>query len=168
MKRLPGSIAVASLGTIAFIAVFAAVPEHRGLAAHAYVLFVAALAVRALALEIVSMLPAPRRRRGLRRRASAPDLPSELSRLATSLAMSTTWATELYYRVRPALREIAADRLDARRGTSLDGDPEAARSALGEQAWALLRPDLSVPEDRFGPGLSLAELEQIVTSLEAV
>jgi len=73
---------------------------------------------------------------------------------------------ELHYRLRPRLREIAADRLAADHGLGLDEHPEKSRRLLGDEAWALLRPDREPPEDRFGPGMPLPELERIVAAVE--
>lgn len=45
-----------------------------------------------------------------------------------------TWATG----VRPRLAELATDRLRDHRGVDARTDPEAARSLLGEELWALV------------------------------
>jgi len=143
-------------------------PQDRNLAAHAYLLLIVALVVRLFALETLAPFAMGRRARPPRRRPPTRDLPSDVLRIATSLSTQTTWVTELYYRVRPALRELAAERLEASRGIRLDAEPDRARAALGPEAWALIRPDLGVPEDRFGRGLSLAELDEIVAAVEAI
>ena len=66
------------------------------------------------------------------------------------------------------LRRTASELLRARRGIDLDADPEAARRALGDETWELLRPDREPPEERFGRGLELASLRSVVGSLEAL
>jgi hypothetical protein len=39
---------------------------------------------------------------------------------------------------------------------------------LGEDAWALVRPDRPSPEDRLAKGASPAELDRVVAALEAI
>jgi hypothetical protein len=75
---------------------------------------------------------------------------------------------DFHYRLRPRLREIASARLSSRRGILLDASPDAARSALGDETWELLRADRPAPEDRRAPGLATTELRAVVDSLEAL
>jgi hypothetical protein len=79
-----------------------------------------------------------------------------------------TTAFDLHYRLRPALRRIASELLAARRGIDLDLDREAARQAVGEDAWALVGGDRRPPENRFAPGIELDTLSQVVASLEGI
>jgi hypothetical protein len=51
---------------------------------------------------------------------------------------------------------------------SLDHEPAAARAALGDDTYELLRPDRVPPEDRLARGLPVPELRGIVESLERV
>jgi hypothetical protein len=71
-------------------------------------------------------------------------------------------------RLRPELRRVAADRLSWSRGIELDDDPVAARAALGEAAWALVRPDPGELPDREAPGTPPAALAAAVAALERV
>jgi hypothetical protein len=77
-------------------------------------------------------------------------------------------AGDVHFRLRPIVGEIAASRLRAARGLELDADGDAARQLLGPSVWELVRPDRERPADRFGPGLGLAELRQVVEALEAL
>ena len=70
--------------------------------------------------------------------------------------------------MRPPLRRIAGELLAARRGIDLDGSPEAARRALGEETWEIVRADREPPRERYGAGLQLVALRDVVTSLEAL
>ena len=68
--------------------------------------------------------------------------PAELERLERDVALGTTSARVYHERVRPLVRAAAARRLSERRGVDLDGQPEAAREALGEDVWdAITAPD---------------------------
>jgi hypothetical protein len=50
----------------------------------------------------------------------------------------------------------------------LDGDERGARTLLGDEGYALVRPDRAPPEDRFAPGPSLAAVERLVERMEAL
>jgi hypothetical protein len=82
--------------------------------------------------------------------------------------LATETAFEVHYRLRPILREIAAYRLSSRRGIALDDEVDAARDALGPEAWELVRPDRPAPPDRLGRGRPLAELRAAVDALERI
>ena len=83
-----------------------------------------------------------------------------------SLGLAT--AFDLHYRLRPRLRRVAAELLAARRGIELDASPDAARRALGDDAWEIVRGDREPPRERFGPGLDIASLRLAVDALEAL
>jgi hypothetical protein len=50
----------------------------------------------------------------------------------------------------------------------MDDQPDAARSALGEELWALVDPNRPAPPDRNAPGMPLNRLRELVAALEAV
>jgi hypothetical protein len=88
------------------------------------------------------------------------------------VTMATATSFDLHTRLRPLAREIAASRL-ATRGHRL----EESEEELGEELWALIRPDLpvgfegwgvSMPSDRHAAGISPEELREIVDRLEAL
>lgn len=100
--------------------------------------------------------------------ASAAQLPPTLHRLEQACVLGAARSFDFHYRLRPRLREIASARLSSRRGILMDTGPDAARSALGDRTWELLRADRPAPEDRRAPGLATAELRAVVESLEAL
>jgi hypothetical protein len=77
-------------------------------------------------------------------------------------------AFDLHHRLRPRLRTIAQGVLSTRRRVSLDDEPTAARAALGDDTYELLRRDRLPPEDRLARGLPVPELRRVVESLERV
>jgi hypothetical protein len=168
--RWVSSAVLVVLGTATLLALALSTPQHLDLAARAYVIFLGAVVVRLLvrAIHVATWAPGPlpfdlvlgariaRIRRGAR----------DLELIEQMLGSSTTRAMEFHYQLRPRLRQIAADRLAANHGIALDEDPESARRLLGDEPWELLRPDREPPEDRFGPGAPLLELELIVTAVE--
>ncbi len=95
------------------------------------------------------------RRRGNRPGGLAPTL------------VAYEFAGEVHTELRPLLREIAAGRL-ARRQIALDRDPAAAREALGDELWELVRPGRGMPADRRAQGIDLAALERLTDRLEAL
>jgi len=92
----------------------------------------------------------------------------ELEKIEREVTLGLTTAFDLHFRLRPTLRRIASELLRARRGIDLDANPQAARRALGEQTWELVREDREPPLDRFGRGLDLDSLRHVVVSLEAL
>jgi hypothetical protein len=97
-----------------------------------------------------------------------PERPSDLERMERDVYLSCGTAFYLHHRLRPILREIAANRLLTRHGVDLEGRPDAAEEILGEQAWSMLQPDLEAPTDRWAPGPPLSELRAVVDALERI
>ena len=97
-----------------------------------------------------------------------PERPSDLERMERDVYLSCGTSFYLHHRLRPILREIAANRLLTRHGIDLDDRPEAAEELLGEDAWSMLRPDVDVPKDRWAPGPPLPELRAVVDALERI
>ena len=146
-------------------------PGRAELAVHVYVLVLAAIGIGHLLAALRRSLP----RRGpspfdnaLRTRARPTHRLPELERLEREVALGLATAFDLHYRLRPRLRRIATELLAARRGIDLDGNPDAARRALGEDAWQIVRGDLEPPPERFAPGLDIASLRLAVASLEGL
>jgi hypothetical protein len=96
------------------------------------------------------------------------DTAGEPRQIAFELRSSQDVASTLHFKLRPRLRAIAADRLAADHGLSLDGDAEASRRLLGDDAWELLRPDRDPPPRKAGGAISTAELERIVSAVEGL
>lgn len=106
----------------------------------------------------------PRRRS---RRAKRPPPIPQLVDLERLMEFASATAFDVHYRLRPRLIGIATHRL-ARHGVTLTGQPEQARAMVGARAWALIRPDRPPPEQRHGPGIQSAELQQIVEEIDAL
>ena len=165
----PVWVVVGTLATLVLIVVAWLVPGQTNLVARAYISLIAGIAISARAREILGGTPSTSRPPRRRRRGPRSRNPlKELSRIEATLSVSPSSAKETYHRLRPILREIAADRLEVGRRIDLDDDPVRAHAALGDEAWALLRPDVSIPEDRSLPGPSLIRSEEIVATLEAI
>jgi hypothetical protein len=124
-------------------------------------LLIAAGAIAALAL----LPPLPRPRRRVRRRRAEPSRPAGLRAMERHVDLAVASAADLHSRLCPVLRDIARDRL-AGAGIDLDADPAAAAAALGEETWAIVRPDREAPHDRHAPGISPERLRAVVEALE--
>ena len=93
--------------------------------------------------------------------------PSELVRLEQRLALAASTAFDVHYRLRPVVREIAAERLWSKHAVDLDGEASRAEPLLSREIWELVRPDRPPPIDPFARGLGLAGIEAVVAELEA-
>jgi hypothetical protein len=168
MRRVVRSVAwAAGIGVVPLVLAVIFLPGRRGLAFDLFLLLVAAGAVLALVRALSGVAPrAPRRRVSRPRRVS--QRLSELDRTERAVLLSASTAFDLHYRLRPILREVAAQRLATRRGLSLDADVEAARAVVGEETWELVRPDREPPELRFAPGIAAPQLREVVAVLERI
>jgi hypothetical protein len=146
-------------------------PDDRELVLQVYLLFLGGLTLVLLVAATGRALPRAGRSRlelALQRPPHRPARPAGLLTLERRVLLATETAFEVHYRLRPVLREIAAYRLSSRLGIDLDDDAEAARRALGPEAWELVRPDRPPPPDRLGRGRPLAELRAVVDALERI
>ncbi|MGZ8782658.1 MAG: hypothetical protein ACXWZB_04080 [Gaiellaceae bacterium] len=157
--------------TVVLAVALVAVPGRSSIAVRVYVLLLAAFALAQLLARLRGSLPAGGASSldaALNRRPRRPERVPELEKMEREVALGLTTAFDLHFRLRPTLRRIASELLRARRGIDLDADREAARRALGEETWEVVREDREPPHERFGRGLDLPRLRTIVDSLEAL
>lgn len=107
----------------------------------------------------------PRARRSRRAERLAPRQLEKIERL---VMFSRSRAFDAEWRLIPFLRSLADERLEARHGFDLTGDPEVLRNVLGDEAWELLRPTREQPSDRMAAGLTLESLEAAVSAIEEI
>jgi hypothetical protein len=88
-----------------------------------------------------------------------------LDRAENIVAIALSNAGDMHWRLRPVLREVAAAALHDQ-GVELDGDPDAARRLLGDEAFELVRADRGKPADAFGPGVDPQALDRVLSRLE--
>jgi hypothetical protein len=136
-------------------------PFDRDLVVRVYLLVAGGLALEALVRAAARLAPRRARRRSPRRGRREPaDRPAELARLEDQVVLAAATAADLHFRLRPVLREIAAERAAAR-GLELDEGQAGA-------AWELVRPDRPAPADPFAKGMRPARLAEIVDALERI
>jgi hypothetical protein len=92
--------------------------------------------------------------------------PARLAALEESMPYWTGSSGLRHYRLRPEVRTVAAERL-TRIGIDLRTDPRA-ELALGPTTWELVRLDVPPPKDEHARGLSPAEVEDLIATLEAL
>jgi hypothetical protein len=172
VKRLLTGVALGTvLATAALIVVRVVEPGRQELELDVYVLTVGAMALlaailatrRTFPLEEQSALTA-----ALEREERPPVRPPDLERTERMLSMAVTTAFDLHFRLRPALREVAEQRLADRRGLRLDSGDPRVQEACGEELWEVVRPDREAPDRRYQPGLDRTALERIVDRLESI
>jgi hypothetical protein len=157
----------AGIGAVPFVLALVFLPGRRELAVDLFLLLIAAGAVVALVRGLSAVAPrAPTHRRTHAHRPT--QRLAELDRTERAVLLSASNAFDVHYRLRPILREVAAQRLASRRGLSLDDDTRAARAVVGEETWELVRPDREPPELRFAAGIAAAQLREVVTVLERI
>lgn len=161
----------AILATGLMIGLLLVFPGRRNLLIGAYELVLGAIALAALAGSLRGLRP-----RGFEarspfdpRRVPAPEraaVGDELERIDRLVVLGSANAFDLHFRLRPLLRQVAAERLHSR-GVELDRHEERARELLGDSAWELVRADRELRQ-RYGPGIAPDELERVVRALEAL
>jgi hypothetical protein len=165
LSRLP------IFATMALALALVTIPGRGELLVHIYLLFLASVALSALVGHVRRANPVAARSPfdvALRGRPLRPERLADLERIEREFTLAGHTAADFHFRFRPRLRRIAAQLLASRRGVDLDGNPDAARRALGEELWQLVRADREAPRRRDAPGLSLPEAERIVTALEGL
>ena len=130
-------------------------------------LTVLAVVIAAGAVRALSETLPPLRRPARGQPASGAAVTGDRERLYRIVWTGRTHAGDLHLRLRPILREIAADGL-RRRGVELDTQPQAAQKLLTPETWELVRPDHPRPQDAFAPGLAPKRLDAVLDELEAL
>jgi len=165
-------VSIAILATLGAAAYLVLRLRNTDLVLHLYVVTMAACGTVALADRALHGLRFDDGRSVLARLRRRPRLHPErvrsLEELEHAVDFAITTSFDVHYRLRPHLARIAAHRLAARRGISLDEQPAAARQVLGEELWAVVDPDRPPPAERNAPGLPLSRLRALVEALEAV
>ncbi len=154
--------------TLGLVAAIVLLPDRAALAVHVWLLLVVAIA---LATAIAAL------------RNAYPSVPSSfdtgngggdadrarlegLERAEREVALSMSSEFDAHLRLRPALQEIAGGLLASRRGVDIERGAARAHELLGDETWALVRPDSPPPERRHGGGIEPARLDRVLTSLE--
>jgi hypothetical protein len=172
MKAVVWSFCVAALGA-GLVAGIAAVflPLDLGVVVDIYLLFLGGITLLALVRSLRVAQPGSGHspfELALRPIRPRLERPPELVLLEQRLALAVTTAFDVHFRLRPAVRDVAAQRLWAKHGVDLETQPDRARGLLGADVWELARPDRPPPADPFAAGLGERGIERVVAELERV
>ncbi len=126
-----------------------------------------AVLIAAGALRALSRSLPPLRRAAAGPASTVGEGTGDRAHLDRVVSAATSHAGDLHLRLRPIVREIAADGL-RRRGVELDAQPQAAQELLAPDTWELVRPDRPRPDDAFARGLAPGRLDAILDDLEAL
>jgi hypothetical protein len=165
--RLQTFVLLCVLATLGLAAAIAIQPGSAALVVDVYLLFVGTLGLLLAITRTLGTLAGERPTR-LDAGARGPGRqtrPRELVKLEREVALSTETAFDAYYRLRPAVRRVAASRL-ALRGIDLDSPSGSAAELLGPDTWDLVRADRARPRDHDAPGVPLDRIAAVVASVE--
>jgi hypothetical protein len=155
--------------TLLLLGLLLSLPGRRATFAGVYVLAVGALAVTTVVASLRPLRVDRWARSPFERPPDRPPRPeplAELERIDRTLVLAASSSFDVHHRLRPLLRQLAAERLHARHGIELDRQPERARALLGDELWEVVRPDREL--DRHAPGLPLARCARLVDAVEGV
>lgn len=150
-----------AIASVAFEIVASAVPGDRPLELHVYVLVLGGMVMTAVVSAVGGAVPRSRGSelgRALAAKPASEGAVPELERMKRVVTLSVSNAQDLHLRLLPILRDIAAAQLE-------QTGKRPSEETLGRW-WELLRPDRPAPADRFGRGISEAELRALVGDLE--
>jgi hypothetical protein len=167
-RDLLGATRFLVLPTLALIGLALVAPGRLELGVRVYALILSATGIVLLLLALRRAYPDETALRAPGPRASTRTAPPTLGRIEHEVALGAAGSFDLHYRLAPRVRSIAAGLLSSRRGVSLEATPGTAREILGDEAWALVRPDRPAPEDRLAKGIAPRELARVVDRLEAI
>jgi hypothetical protein len=167
-RNLLGAARFLAVPTIALVGIATFAPGRAEVALRVYALILSATAIVLLVLALRRAYPDETPLREPTRARAKRAAPPSLGRIEHEVALGVAGSFDLHYRLVPRLRSIAAGLLNARQKVSLETSPDTARALLGDEAWALVRPDRAAPQDRLAHGIAPAELARAVDALEAV
>jgi hypothetical protein len=157
-----------ALPTVGLVGIAILAPGRAELALRIYALVVSATAIVLLMLALRRAYPDETLLHEPANVGPKRLAPRSLGRIEHEVALGVAGSFDLHYRLVPRLRSVAAGLLNARRNVSLETSPDTAQALLGDEAWALVRPDRAAPQDRLAHGIPPDELAHTVEALEAV
>lgn len=163
-------ISLATLGAVVTLAAVFAAGAPRAPAADIFVLFLGALVMTGLlgwAWRASGAGRPSRYERALRRPPPRESTrPAALEQTERIVALGVDNGFDLRHRLRPRLEAVAAHRLAARRGLSLDS--AEARTLIGDELAELFHSGRPRPGDRFEPGMPLDRQQAAIERLEEI
>jgi hypothetical protein len=106
--------------------------------------------------------------RNQRIRRPLPNWPADLFELADRVSLARVSAFDYQSRLRPFLRDLAAQRLAARWNVDLSRQPGEAERRLGHDLWNEIQDVPNTDDLRDRPGPSIARLRTLVDGVESI
>jgi hypothetical protein len=171
-RTVVSSLVIAGLATAALLVALLIFSEQTALVLKVYF---AALGLL-LSLRLIGSVTTyvygdggpPAVERAQRSRGRPPNWPSDLFELEDRVSLARVSAFDYQSRLRPHFRDLAAERLAARRNVDLLGQPEEARRRLGDDLWDEIREVPNTEDQRDRPGPSIARLGDVIDRLESI
>lgn len=173
--RQPAVFKPAAVLTLALLVSLAVGDPERSISVRVWLVAVGAVVVRRLvaaigghrlagrsdAFDALVGAPGPR---------PQPEPPQGLKEATRLLELGSGTAADLHFRVRPVLREVAAQRLATHHGLALDDPRDAAAvvARCGPVLWDLVRAERPTPADRGAPALDPGVVVDLVQTLETL
>jgi hypothetical protein len=160
-----------TLAAIALVALLAPPRLSTSRALAIWLVIVAALVLVALireSRERVGPAPPSRFEQALRKPKPPTAQPEELLRMEREILLGIADADHAHRQLVPLLRATASARLASRHGLEPGRRAELERELLGEEVWAVVRPDGLPPPDRRGPGLPADQVVAVIEKVESL
>ena len=166
--------ALAILATLALGVAVYLFDGQRSLAVNTWLLAIGGLVLWTCWRALAQSLPASRSSAFDSVRRHSPDPQTRLSEVIAieGVILDAEWSwSSVEHRLRPLLRQLAANRLLERRQVDMELEPSVAHRILGDEVWALVGPGAYGPETdeptgRLRRGISRAAISHAVTVLE--
>ena len=171
-RTVVGGLVIAASTTIAMLTLLVLFPDQGGLVLRAYFGSVALL----LSLRLISTVLAAAYRGGAtfevgRRQRTAkqpPNWPADLFEMQDRVSLATVSEFDYETRLRPLIRELAAQRLANRWNVDLSRQPEQSRIHLGDELWNAIDGGDEHVGRRDVPGPSPARIGALIEGLEHI
>ncbi|HET9782125.1 MAG TPA: hypothetical protein VFR33_10130 [Candidatus Dormibacteraeota bacterium] len=161
------AMTLTAIGAGIGLAIFA---DHAGVvfrAAFAVAGFLIALAVLTNFTEYVyGDRDAMSRRR--QQRAMVESWPVELLEIEGRVSMARVSAFDYQSRLRPLLRDLTRQRLEANRHFDIEAQAGEARAVIGDELWEQVRPMPLLRDLRERPGPTTAAITRMVDQIESI
>jgi hypothetical protein len=163
---------IAGPSTIAMVAALLMVPQHTDVIFKVYIAGVGLLLcltlINSLASYVYHDSTSRGRGSGKPRRNAAPNRPAQLLEIEGRVSFARVSAFDYQSRLRPVVRDIAAQRLAANWHIDLFDNPAAAEARLGSDLWGEIQDATVLGDPREQPGPTVARLRAIVERLESI
>lgn len=171
-RTVVGGIVIAVSTTVVMLILLALFPDQGGVVMRAYFGSLALL----LSLRLISTVLATaygggstfQVRRRQRTAKPPPNWPPDLFEMQDRVSLAKVSEFDFDMRLRPLIRELAAQRLASRWNLDLSRQPEQARNRLGDELWNAIEGGDENVGRRDARGPSTARIRALIEGLEQI